>query len=75
MEDADLEIAITYIDGDFEAVIDAIHKGHLKPAEMITKVIRPDEVAEEGFKSLVEDKDNQVKILVDMSKAKDVSTT
>lgn len=40
---------------------------------MITKVIRPDQVAEEGFKSLVEDKDNQVKILIDMSKAKDIS--
>lgn len=39
---------------------------------MITKVIRPDQVAEEGFKALVEDKDNQVKILVDMSKAAEV---
>ena len=65
-------LVVTYIDGDFEGVIDAIHSGGLKPEGMITKVIRPDEVAEEGFKSLVEDKDNQVKILVDMSKAKDI---
>lgn len=53
-------------------MIEAIHKGDLKPEKMITKVIRPDEVAEEGFKALVEDKDNQVKILVDISKAKDI---
>lgn len=65
---------MTYIDGDFESVIDAIHKGDLDPSGMITKVIRPDQVAEEGFKSLVEDKDNQVKILIDMSKAKEMST-
>ena len=63
---------VTYIDGDFEAVIDAIKSGDLRPEAMITKVIRPDEVAEEGFKSLVEDKDNQVKILIDMSKAKEI---
>ena len=66
---------VTYIDGDFRAVIDAIDAGDLKPEGMITKVIRPDQVAEEGFKSLVEDKDNQVKILIDMSKAKDISTS
>lgn len=41
---------MTYIKGDFEAVIDAVHKGTLKPEGMITKVIRPDQVAEEGFK-------------------------
>lgn len=36
---------------------------------MITKVIGLHEVAEEGFRTLVEDKENQVKILVDISKA------
>lgn len=60
------------VGGDFEAVIDAVDKGLLKPHGMITKVIRPDEVAEEGFRALVEDKANQVKILVDMSKAEDL---
>ncbi|KAK4498284.1 hypothetical protein PRZ48_010942 [Zasmidium cellare] len=34
---------VTYIDGDFEAVIEAIHSGKMKPHGMITKVIRPDE--------------------------------
>ena len=62
---------MTYIDGDFEAVIDAVHKGDLKPEGMITKVIRPDQVAEEGFKALTDDK-GQVKILVDMSKLEEV---
>lgn len=33
---------------------------------MITKVIKPQEIVE-GFKALIEDKDNQVKILVDVA--------
>lgn len=33
---------------------------------MITKKIKLNEVAEEGFKALIEDKENQVKILVDV---------
>ena len=40
--------------------------GRLKPEQMITRKIRMDEVEERGFKALVEDKDNQVKILVDV---------
>ena len=40
--------------------------GMLKPEKMITRKIRMDEVEEKGFKALVEDKDNQVKILVDV---------
>ncbi|TQS32862.1 hypothetical protein Golomagni_06812, partial [Golovinomyces magnicellulatus] len=59
---------VTYTEGDFEGVIEAIHSGRMDPKAMITKIIRPDEVAEEGFKALTDDKDNQVKILVDMSK-------
>ena len=38
----------------------------LKPEAMITKKIKMSEVAEQGFKALVEDKDNQVKILIDI---------
>lgn len=38
----------------------------MKPEGMITKKIPMDKVAEEGFKTLVEDKDNHVKILVDL---------
>lgn len=40
--------------------------GAMKPRGMITKVIKLDQVAEEGFKTLIEDKENHVKILVDV---------
>ena len=40
--------------------------GAMKPAGMITKTIRLDQVAEEGFKTLIDDKENHVKILVDV---------
>ncbi len=39
----------------------------MKPESMITKKIRLDQVEEEGFKTLINDKDNHVKILIDMS--------
>ncbi|KAF2116599.1 sorbitol dehydrogenase [Lophiotrema nucula] len=56
----------TYSIGDFQEVIDAIAAGDMKPHEMITKRIKLDEVEENGFKSLIHDKDNQVKILVEV---------
>lgn len=34
---------------------------------MITRIIKIDEIEEKGFKALIEDKDNQVKILVEVS--------
>ena len=40
--------------------------GAMKPEGMITKKIKLDQVAEEGFKALIDDKENQVKILVDV---------
>ena len=40
--------------------------GRLRPEKMITGKIRMDEVEEKGFKALVEDKDNHVKILIDV---------
>jgi threonine dehydrogenase-like Zn-dependent dehydrogenase len=36
----------------------------MKPDKMITGRIELDEVEEKGFKALINDKDNQVKILV-----------
>jgi len=55
----------TYVKGDFQEVIDAISDGRLDMChKMITKRIGLDEVVESGFKALVKDKDNQVKILV-----------
>ncbi|OAQ64441.1 (R,R)-butanediol dehydrogenase/diacetyl reductase [Pochonia chlamydosporia 170] len=56
----------TYSLGDFEAVLDAISTGKIKPASMITKTIKLDQVVEEGFHALINDKENQVKILVDV---------
>lgn len=41
--------------------------GRLRPASMVTGKIRMDEVEEKGFKALVQDKDNHVKILVEVS--------
>ena len=38
----------------------------MKPHGMITKTIKMNEVVEEGFKTLIEDKENHVKILVDV---------
>lgn len=38
--------------------------GRLKPEPMITGKIAMDEVEEKGFKALIHDKDNHVKILV-----------
>ena len=38
----------------------------MKPESMITRKIQLDEVEEKGFKALVHDKDNQVKILVEV---------
>ena len=40
--------------------------GQIKPEQMITRIIKIDEVEEKGFKSLIEDKDNQCKILIDV---------
>lgn len=55
-----------YALGDFEAVIDAISKGVMKPEGMITAKIKMNEIVEKGFTALTEDKDNHVKILVDI---------
>ena len=55
----------TYVKGDFEEVINAISDGRLdKCKDMITKRIEMEDVLESGFKTLIHDKDNQVKILV-----------
>ena len=55
----------TYVKGDFEEVINAMSDGRLDMCpKMITKRIELDQVLDEGFKTLINDKDNQVKILV-----------
>lgn len=55
----------TYVKSDFQEVIDALSDGRLdRASKMITKRIPMDKVLEGGFLSLIHDKDNQVKILV-----------
>jgi hypothetical protein len=39
----------------------------MKPHDMITGRIKLTEVEEKGFKALINDKDNQVKILVEVA--------
>ena len=41
--------------------------GRLKPETMITKKIKMEEVEEQGYKTLINDKDNQVKILIEIN--------
>ncbi|KAI9803435.1 MAG: hypothetical protein M1833_000954 [Piccolia ochrophora] len=56
----------TYVKGEFQGVLDAISSGKLKPEAMITRKIRLEDTEEEGIKALIHDKDNQVKILVEI---------
>ncbi len=45
--------------------------GILTPEAMITRKIKMDEVEDKGFDALVNDKDNHVKILVDIRASTD----
>ncbi|OBR12755.1 putative Alcohol dehydrogenase, zinc-containing [Colletotrichum higginsianum IMI 349063] len=56
-----------YQKADYEAVIENLRTGALKPASMITRKIPLDDLIEHGIKALITDKDNQVKILVDVN--------
>ncbi|KAF4119556.1 Threonine dehydrogenase or related Zn-dependent dehydrogenase, partial [Geosmithia morbida] len=56
----------TYSLGDFEEVLEVISQGRMDPSGMITKSITMNDVVNEGFKTLIEDKDSHVKILVDI---------
>ncbi|GAB1201596.1 hypothetical protein APSETT445_000174 [Aspergillus pseudonomiae] len=61
-------IGSAIFDGDdFEAVIDAIASGKLKPQSMITSKIRMEEIVEQGFEALINERDKHVKILIDVS--------
>ena len=44
-----------------------IFQGKIKPRPMITSKIRMNEVAEKGFRALINERDKHVKILVDIS--------
>jgi len=49
---------------DFQSVLKAISEGKMHPQGMITTRIELDEVEDKGFRRLINDKDNQVKVLV-----------
>ncbi|KAF2797365.1 sorbitol dehydrogenase [Melanomma pulvis-pyrius CBS 109.77] len=51
---------------DFQAVIDHIADGSLRPEKMITSKIQLENLVEGGIKALINDKESHVKILVEM---------
>ncbi|KAI3018422.1 hypothetical protein CBS147353_5531 [Aspergillus niger] len=59
--------SVIYEDGEFEAVIEAMWSGKLNPRALITSKIRMEDIVEKGFKTLIHGRDNQIKILVDIS--------
>ncbi|KAF2190140.1 sorbitol dehydrogenase [Zopfia rhizophila CBS 207.26] len=51
---------------DFQAVIDHLADGSLKPEKMITSKIQLENLVEGGIKALINDKESHVKILVEV---------
>ncbi|GFF94031.1 probable diacetyl reductase [(R)-acetoin forming] 2 [Aspergillus lentulus] len=58
--------AALYDESAFRNVIQALNYGQLKPEGMITAKVTMDEVVEKGFKTLLEDRGEHCKILVDV---------
>lgn len=52
---------------DYEAVIENLRTGAIKPNGMITRKIKLENIVEDGIKTLINDKDSHVKILVDVN--------
>ncbi|KAF1981815.1 GroES-like protein [Aulographum hederae CBS 113979] len=52
---------------DFEAVIECLASGAMKPEPMITRRIRLEDLVDQGIKNLITNKDKEVKILVDIA--------
>ncbi|KAF2646023.1 sorbitol dehydrogenase [Massarina eburnea CBS 473.64] len=57
---------IGYQRGDFQAVLDHLADGSLRPEKMITSTIPLEDLVERGVKALIHDKDSHVKILVEV---------
>ncbi|KAF2668165.1 GroES-like protein [Microthyrium microscopicum] len=51
---------------DFEAVLKALKEERLKPDGLVTKTVGIHEIEQEGYKSLIEDKANHAKVLVEV---------
>ncbi|PSN66439.1 sorbitol dehydrogenase [Corynespora cassiicola Philippines] len=56
---------------DFEAVIEHLGNGSLKPEKMITSRIPLENLVEGGIKRLINEKDRQVKVLVEIQAKRD----
>ncbi|RDW59629.1 hypothetical protein BP6252_12716 [Coleophoma cylindrospora] len=59
-----------YVRKDFEDVIEAIASGAMKPGDMVTRRVALENVVEDGFKTLINHKEDHVKILVDIAQTK-----
>lgn len=64
--EASLKSVLGYQKKDYEGVLDALGKGSLKPDAMITGKIKMQNLIEEGYMPLINEKDKHVKILVDI---------
>ncbi|KAF7562250.1 hypothetical protein G7046_g1897 [Stylonectria norvegica] len=66
-KEASFKSVLGYNREDYEAVIENIRTGAIKPNSMITRKIKLENIVEDGIKTLINDKDNHVKILVDVN--------
>ncbi|KAG8672156.1 hypothetical protein FPOAC2_05523 [Fusarium poae] len=67
MKESSYKSVLGYAREDFQAVIANLASGAIKPRQMITRKIKLENIVEDGIKALIHDKNNQVKVLVDMS--------
>ena len=83
MKESSYKSVLGYAHEDFQAVIANLASGKLsnnliwtmangylgaiKPSQMITRKIKLENIVEDGIKALIHDKNNQVKILVDIN--------
>ncbi|ETS73890.1 hypothetical protein PFICI_13756 [Pestalotiopsis fici W106-1] len=58
----------TYNNQDFGHVLQAMASGRIRPGAMITRMIDIEDIEDKGFRALIEEKDTQVKIMVDMGR-------
>ncbi|OCL03902.1 GroES-like protein [Glonium stellatum] len=64
--EAQYKAVLGYQRKDFQAVIDNLANGRLKPERMITSKIKLENLVEEGILALINDKEKHVKILVEV---------
>jgi 2-desacetyl-2-hydroxyethyl bacteriochlorophyllide A dehydrogenase len=64
--EANLKAVLGYQKKDYEGVLQALGDGRLKPAGMITGKIKMQNLINEGYMPLINEKDKHVKILVDI---------